>query len=276
MVRAGASADSGIHTTRKGNTMSQVTQPRVRRVWVVLGASVLSSLLLATPALAGDVQLSGLQSAPTHQRFIVKYRDGSAPVANTTALASSLKSAAAGLASSQGRALGLQEVRKLAVGPTLVRTDRPLDQAESELLMRKLAADPNVEYVEVDQIMRATLTPNDTRFSEQWGFGTSNAGINIQPAWDKSTGTGVVVAVIDTGITNHPDLNANILPGYDFISDAAMARDGGGRDNNPNDEGDWYGANECGSGIPASNSSWHGTHVAGTVAAVTKIGRAHV
>ena len=135
--------------------------------------------------------------------------------------------------------------------------------------MRKLAADPNVEYVEVDQIMRATLTPNDTRFSEQWGFGTSNASINVQPAWDKATGTGVVVAVIDTGITNHPDLNANILPGYDFISDAAMARDGGGRDSNPNDEGDWYGANECGSGIPASNSSWHGTHVAGTVAAVT-------
>lgn len=241
--------------------MSQVTQPRVRRVWVVLGASVLSSLLLATPALAGDVQLSGLQSAPTHQRFIVKYRDGSAPVANTTALASSLKSAAVNWPSSQGRALGLQEVRKLAVGPTLVRTDRPLDQAESELLMRKLAADPNVEYVEVDQIMRATLTPNDTRFSEQWGFGTSNASINVQPAWDKATGTGVVVAVIDTGITNHPDLNANILPGYDFISDAAMARDGGGRDSNPNDEGDWYGANECGSGTPASNSSWHGTHV---------------
>lgn len=249
--------------------MSQVTQPRVRRVWVVLGASVLSSLLLATPALAGDVQLSGLQSAQTHQRFIVKYRDGSAPVANTTALASSLKTAAAGIASSQGRALGLQQVRRLAVGSTVVRTDRALDQAESELLMRKLAADPNVEYVEVDQIMRPTLTPNDTRFSEQWGFGTSNASINVRPAWDKATGTGVVVAVIDTGITNHADLNANILPGYDFISDAAMARDGGGRDSNPNDEGDWYGANECGSGIPASNSSWHGTHVAGTVAAVT-------
>ena len=249
--------------------MSQVTQPRVRRVWVVLGASVLSSLLLATPALAGDVQLSGLQSAPTHQRFIVKYRDGSAPVANTTALASSLKTAAAGIAGSQGRALGLQQVRRLAVGSTVVRTDRALDQAESELLMRKLAADPNVEYVEVDQIMRATLTPNDTRFSEQWGFGTSNASINVRPAWDKATGTGVVVAVIDTGITNHADLNANILPGYDFISDAAMARDGGGRDSNPNDEGDWYGDNECQAGYPGSNSSWHGTHVAGTVAAVT-------
>ncbi|PAL06865.1 peptidase S8, partial [Staphylococcus hominis] len=109
----------------------------------------------------------------------------------------------------------------------------------------------NVEYVEVDQLMHATLVPNDSRLSEQWGFGTSNASINVRPAWDKATGSGVVVAVIDTGITNHPDLNANILPGYDFISDAAMARDGGGRDNNANDEGDWYAANECGAGYPA-------------------------
>ncbi|WMJ67924.1 S8 family peptidase [Stenotrophomonas sp. 24(2023)] len=249
--------------------MSQVSQPRVRQAWVVLGATVVTSLLLAAPAFAGDVQLSGLQSAPTHQRFIVKYRDNSAPLASTTALASSLKTAATGLPAAQGRALGLQQLRRLAIGPSVVKADRALDQAEAELLMRKLAADPNVEYVEVDQIMRPTLVPNDTRFNEQWGFGTSNASINVRPAWDKATGTGVVVAVIDTGITNHPDLNANILPGYDFISDAAMARDGNGRDSNPNDEGDWYGANECGAGIPASNSSWHGTHVAGTVAAVT-------
>ncbi|QIO87050.1 peptidase S8 [Stenotrophomonas rhizophila] len=236
---------------------------------VVLGASVLTSLLLASPALAGDVQLSGLSSAPTHQRFIVKYKDGSSAIATPTALASSLKAAASAVPAAQGRALGLQKLRQLAIGPTVVKTDRPLDQAESELLMRRLAADPNVEYVEVDQLMQATLVPNDTRLSEQWGFGTSNASINVRPAWDKATGAGVVVAVIDTGITSHPDLNANILPGYDFISDAAMARDGGGRDNNANDEGDWYGANECGSGIPASNSSWHGTHVAGTIAAVT-------
>ena len=250
--------------------MSHVSQHRLRqRALVVLGASVLSTLLLATPAFAGDVQLSGLSSAPTHQRFIVKYKDGSTGVATPTALASSLKAAAAAVPAAQGRALGLQKLRQLAIGPTVVKADRPLDRAEAELLMRRLAADPSVEYVEVDQLMQATLVPNDTRFSEQWGFGTSNASINVRPAWDKSTGTGVVVAVIDTGITNHPDLNANILPGYDFISDAAMARDGGGRDNNPNDEGDWYAANECGSGIPASNSSWHGTHVAGTVAAVT-------
>ena len=250
--------------------MSHDSQPRLRqRALVVLGASVLSTLLLAAPAFAGDVQLSGLSSAPTHQRFIVKYKDGANLVATPTALASSLKAAASAVPAAQGRALGLQKLRQLAIGPTVVKADRPLDAAESELLMRRLAADPNVEYVEVDQLMHATLVPNDARLSEQWGFGTSNASINVRPAWDKATGTGVVVAVIDTGITNHPDLNANILPGYDFISDAAMARDGGGRDNNANDEGDWYAANECGSGIPASNSSWHGTHVAGTIAAVT-------
>jgi serine protease len=245
--------------------MSKVSQRTRQRAVLVL----VSSLLLAAPAFAGDVQLSGLASAPTHQRFIVKYKDGSTDVANPTALASSLKAAASAVPAAQGRALGLQKLRTLAVGPTVVKADRPLDTAEAELLMRRLAADPNVEYVEVDQLMRATLTPNDARLSEQWGFGTSNASINVRPAWDKATGTGVVVAVIDTGITNHPDLNANILPGYDFISDAATARDGGGRDNNPNDEGDWYAANECGAGYPASNSSWHGTHVAGTIAAVT-------
>jgi len=249
--------------------MSQVSQPRRSRALVVAGACALTSLLVACPAVAGQVQLGGLDSAPTHQRFIVKYREGSAPAATPSALASSLRTAAAGLTASQGRALGLQEVRRLAIGPAVVRSDRALDRVEAEQLMRRLAADPNVEYVEVDQIMRPTLVPNDPRLGEQWGFGTSAAAINIRPAWDKSTGSGVVVAVIDTGITNHPDLNANILPGYDFISDAAMARDGGGRDSNPNDEGDWYAANECGAGVPASNSSWHGTHVAGTVAAVT-------
>src|SRR5690606_25372148 len=77
---------------------------------------------------------------------------------------------------------------------------------------------------------------------------------------DVTDGSGVVVAVLDTGITNHSDLNANILPGYDFISDTTVAGDGNGRDSNPADPGDYSGG---------SNSSWHGTHVTGTIAAVT-------
>lgn len=134
--------------------------------------------------------------------------------------------------------------------------------------MRQLAADPNVQSVEVDQMLYPTLTPNDSRLSDRWAFGTTNAGLNIRPAWEKSTGANLVVAVIDTGIVSHPDLDANILPGYDFISDATAARDGNGRDNNPADEGDWNSTSGC----ATSNSSWHGTHVAGTVAAVTTTG----
>ncbi|RFF44934.1 S8 family peptidase [Xanthomonas campestris] len=235
----------------------------------ILGASALTSLLLAMPAFAGEVYLDGLATAQTHQKFIVTYKDGSTALASPSALTTSLRAAARAVPAKAGKALGLNSVRRLALGPELVRADRALDRAEAETLMRQLAADPNVQSVEVDQILHATLTPNDTRLSEQWAFGTTNAGLNIRPAWDKATGSGTVVAVIDTGITSHADLNANILAGYDFISDATTARDGNGRDSNAADEGDWYAANECGAGIPAASSSWHGTHVAGTVAAVT-------
>ncbi|WP_115004012.1 S8 family peptidase [Xanthomonas campestris] len=235
----------------------------------ILGASALTSLLLAMPAFAGEVYLDGLATAQTHQKFIVTYKDGSTALASPSALTTSLRTAARAVPAKAGKALGLNSVRRLALGPELVSADRALDRAEAETLMRQLAADPNVQSVEVDQILHATLTPNDTRLSEQWAFGTTNAGLNIRSAWDKATGSGTVVAVIDTGITSHADLNANILAGYDFISDATTARDGNGRDSNAADEGDWYAANECGAGIPAASSSWHGTHVAGTVAAVT-------
>ncbi|MCL1498247.1 peptidase S8 [Xanthomonas nasturtii] len=243
-------------------------RPR-NRALCILGASALISLLLATPAFAGDVYLGGLATAQTHQKFIVTYKDGSSALSSPSVLSSSLRNAARALPARAGKPLGLNSVRRLAVGPELIRADRALDRAEAEILMRQLAADPNVQSVEVDQMLHATLTPNDTRLSEQWAFGTTNAGLNIRSAWDKSTGAGVRVAVIDTGIVSHPDLNANVLSGYDFISDSATARDGNGRDSNPADEGDWYAANECGTGIPAATSSWHGTHVAGTVAAVT-------
>ncbi|WP_126946816.1 S8 family peptidase [Xanthomonas sp. BRIP62418] len=249
--------------------MSNESFRKCPRALTILSAAALTSLLLATPAFAGEVYLDGLATAETHQKFIVTYKDGSTALASPTALSTSLRTAARAVPAKAGKALGLNSVRRLAVGPELVRTDRALDRAEAETLMRQLASDPNVQSVEVDQILHATLTPNDTRLSEQWAFGTSNAGLNIRPAWDKATGANVVVAVIDTGITTHADLNANILPGYDFISDATTARDGNGRDSNPADEGDWYAANECGTGIPAATSSWHGTHVAGTVAAVT-------
>lgn len=148
-----------------------------------------------------------------------------------------------------------------------MREKQPFDQALA--VAEKLMERVDVEYAEPDQIFEHTLVPNDPLYAQQWHyFGTY--GINLPAAWDITTGSpSVVVAVIDTGITNHADLSGKTVAGYDFIADPFVANDGGGRDSNPSDPGDWTIANECYPGSPAGNSSWHGTHVAGTVGANT-------
>ena len=198
-------------------------------------------------------------SGETYSRFIVKFakesvRGRSGEHANLNGL-------------THGRKLGL--VRRLSTGADLVEVEgAPLDAAAAQALMAEIAQNGDVEYIEPDDRQYALLTPNDTRYAEQWHYFDAVAGMNMPAAWDIATGTGVTVAVIDTGITSHTDLSANVVAGYDFISDATAARDGNGRDSNPQDQGDWFAANEC--GVPyASNSSWHGSHVAGTIAAVT-------
>jgi serine protease len=93
----------------------------------------------------------------------------------------------------------------------------------------------------------------------QW-YLDGDYGINATKAWKISKGSpSIVVAVLDTGITAHPDLENNVVTGYDFISDPSNARDGNGRDANPSDPGDYPSAN--------TPSSWHGTHVSGIIAA---------
>jgi serine protease len=233
-----------------------------------LAVASLLALGMGPAMAAGRVETSGLQSADRFDQFIVKYRDGSAPRASAAALQRSLDAAAHGM---RGNAPGLVHVRRLGVGADVVRVADKLDRVEAEGLMRQLASDPDVEYVEVDRLLQAVLTPNDPQYPQQWGCQDADAGIRANEAWDSATGTGVVVAVLDTGITSHSELNANVIAGYDFVSDATAARDGNGRDSNPADQGDWYSAGECGQ-LSGANSSWHGTHVAGTVAALTNNG----
>src|SRR5688572_19466475 len=238
-------------------------QSRRIRMHALSVATVLAiSSGFAAPALAQQarVNLSGLQADTGNDRFIVKYKDGSAAQTNAATMRSALGNA--------GKAVGLTHIRRIATGADVVRAARKLDRVEAETLMRQIAADPSVEYVEVDKLNKPLLTPNDTRYSEQWGY-SGTYGIKANQAWDVTNGSGAVVAVLDTGITNHSDLNANILPGYDFIIDTAVSNDGNGRDSDASDPGDWVTANQCGGTHAAQNSSWHGTHVAGTIAAVT-------
>jgi len=228
---------------------------------------------LQPSALAADVQLAGLDAAPTHQQLIVKLRQDSRRSADPDALRKVLGDASAVLPLLRdGRPVGLQQLRGLATGAQVVRAEAPLDRIQTEALVRRLALDRNVEYVEIDRRFSITASPDDPRFGEQWGL-ADGYGINAVPAWQSATGAGVVVAVLDTGIADHSDLIANVLPGYDFISDPAMANDGDGHDADAHDPGDWVEVNQCGGNHGAWNSSWHGTHVAGTIAAVTHNGK---
>ena len=255
--------------------MSELNRFRSRRrALVVATVAVLASMGAGSALAQARLNLSGLEGGQAaYDGFIVKYREGSAAHASVGRMQQAMDRAVAQGLPAQARAVGLRHVRRLALGADVVRPNRPLDRVEAERLMRQIAADPEVEYVELDLIMQHTLTPNDTHYGLQYGFGSGAGGIRADQAWDLAHGSGVVVAVLDTGITAHSDLDANILPGYDFISDASRARDGNGRDGNPRDEGDWITANQCGGTHAAQNSSWHGTHVAGTVAAVTNNAR---
>ena len=133
-------------------------------------------------------------------------------------------------------------------------------------------ANPDIDYIEPDRLLQAQAVVNDPYLPLQWDLGPGAGGIGATAAWGGSTGKGVVVAVLDTGIRPHADLAANLLAGYDMISEPAIANDGDGRDPDPTDPGDAVGPGECGTGSLASASSWHGTHVAGTIAAMSNNG----
>ena len=129
----------------------------------------------------------------------------------------------------------------------------------------------SVAHVEEDRFLAhfgmTNPSVNDPRADDQWHFFDNFSGIDLNSVWGESEGEAIVVAVVDTGIRPHRELSGRILPGADMISDPAVANDGGGRDNDASDPGDWVQAGDwCYQGSP-QNSSWHGTHVAGTIMA---------
>ncbi|MEO6595669.1 MAG: S8 family serine peptidase [Planctomycetota bacterium] len=146
-----------------------------------------------------------------------------------------------------------------AAGKPRVGDGWPLEQTAEHatcLAAQDLAQKPGVLCVSPNYLLQPCIQPNDTYYDKQWHY----PQINLPQAWDVTTGSAnVIVAVLDTGIVSaHPDFTGRIIGGFDMISNAAAARDGDGRDANPEDVGDL---------ATPQGSSFHGTHVAGTIGA---------
>lgn len=143
----------------------------------------------------------------------------------------------------QAAGASLRLERSVAGGAFSVYRAPGASQAQTRALVAALRSRPDVADAFPNWILRTFKTPDDTFFAYQWHYGA----INLPTAWDAEDGTtnDVVVAVLDTGRIAHPDLDLALLPGYDFIA----------FDDDPSD--------------PGGAGAFHGTHVAGTVAAMT-------
>lgn len=183
---------------------------------------------------------------------------------------------------------------------TLVHLAEPVDVEQADDLAADLAADPAVEWAEPNKINRhfgfPDDPPNDQYWTDLWslwddhGVGIGTNASTMSAVWTQGRGAGVTVAVLDTGYIAHPDLNSQIVDGYDFVSgyytpylreygvpasysnfdgDVVLPSTYGkvGRDSNALDPGDWSIHLDEDGDVVHGDSSWHGTHVAGIVAA---------
>lgn len=235
------------------------------------GPAALAAQLAARPValpVALPVAFPAAAKGAWSDRLIVKWRDTARSVSVDPAsrMAVSVAANRAGVGIRRQRAMGVP-------GAHLMKLSRPMDPAALQRLADDLRnGDPEIEYVEPDRRMTLQWMPDDPMFPMQWHYSTTAAGINLRDAWDLSRGHGIVVGVIDSGVRPHADLAANLLPGYDFIDWPEISLDGDGRDTDASDPGNWYTDFVCDDKVEKADSSWHGTHVAGTIAAVTNNG----
>ncbi len=186
--------------------------------------------------------------------------------------------------------VGLTVDSQIADGVHTVELSEAVSLGEAKQIASDLAADPQVAWAEPDQFVFTAAVeqplvslPSDSQYAtSQWnlwdtyGVGLGEGTSAMSEFYAVDAGAGARVGVIDTGITAHPDLDGQVIPGYDFVSDpaglAAPRTEGGpdvafdadeqsGWDADPTDPGDWREV------APVRASSWHGTHVAGVIAA---------
>ncbi len=249
------------------------------RVDGLSGASSYVLVLAQSPlgATAADAPLppSGAEFVPGE--VIVRFRDGALAAGargtlDARAASVGLRPLAGGPRREMllGLGTGAERARAFrALGAAEPRRDLAMEavdpagaaKADTLAIVKALRRRPDVASADLNYIQHPIAVPNDTYYGLQWHYPL----IKLPQAWDVSTGSAsVIVAVVDTGVfLAHPDLAPNLVPGYDFILDPTRANDGNGVDPDPDDPGD---------SATRGKSSYHGTHVAGTVAAASNNG----
>ena len=266
---------------------------RIRAITPVLYANIVAPAQTGSHRDAAGVAATGIGT----NQFIVKYRDPAL-----------VDAARADLPPDQARIDRLTAVlgetvsygRAMSGDAYVYRLARRMPPAEAEAAAQRIALEPDIEYAEPDRIMQHQLTPNDSLYAaNQWDLFEAIGGINAPAGWDTTVGTvGGIAADIDTGFLDHPDLVGRVVSnGYDFIYDNIVANDGdpsglpvgcsanplmagcSSRDADAHDPGDWVTSADSSSGwlagCPIGNSTWHGTHTAGTIAAASNNAAGH-
>lgn len=267
----------------------------LRAVVVMWAATLLAATLPGTRVAAAPTVASD-QPAVTG-RVIVKWREGAATAREHPMSVGQPAALIATIAQRRADAAGTRLGLKLSTGRMLGRRSQVMFSTAlgSAELAARLARHPDVEYAIEDQRQTFHYIPADPLFAAgpangqgptvgQWYLkkpdATIRSAVNVEGAWDLvAANPSVVVAVLDTGVlADHVDLAGRVLPGWDLVSSRTTANDGGGRDSDASDPGDWITAAEntnpngafkdCG----ARSSSWHGTMVSGVIGAAANNG----
>jgi serine protease len=247
-------------------------------------ASVIGGSAELNPVRTHPHAEASIREASVHQ-IIVKLRAAAAATPGSVqAQAVSVRDGVANLAARSG--LTMRDSRQIFDRMHVMQVE-PASAGDSVAdTLTRLAADSDVEYAVPDERRYIHAVPNDTLYvtgGGQWyeqGDAATPAAVNAQGAWDFTTGDpNLVIADLDTGVRfDHPDLLAaanggRLLPGYNFVSNTAIANDGDGRDADASDPGDWINSTDTATAqfksCKVEISSWHGTRTAGILGALT-------